>query len=90
MEPLAAASAPSIVFASWKRYGLIIGAGAVGFLFVPLLIDRSAVILAADLRPERLQLARNLGGCGRFSGPGRRPGCRCRDYTQGRRADLVI
>lgn len=40
---------------------LIVGTGAIGLLFVPLLRDIKVRIVAADVRAERLQLARDWG-----------------------------
>ena len=45
---------------------LIIGAGAVGILFLPLLADLGAKSIVLDMRPERLELAKQWGaidGC---------------------------
>lgn len=40
---------------------LIVGVGAIGLLFLPLLRDRSATVLAADTRAERLDAAGEWG-----------------------------
>jgi L-iditol 2-dehydrogenase len=40
---------------------LVVGVGAVGMLFVPLLLDRSARVVATDLRPEPLAIAAAWG-----------------------------
>lgn len=40
---------------------LIVGVGAIGLLFVPLLRDRSVNVLAADVRAERIEEARQWG-----------------------------
>ena len=69
---------------------LIIGAGAVGILFVPLLRDLSVKTLVLDTRVERLQLAKDWGA---------KDGCVVDDgkiveiahsETEGRGADVVI
>jgi len=39
----------------------VVGVGAVGMLFIPLLRDRSATVLALDVRQERLDLAQSWG-----------------------------
>ena len=69
---------------------LIIGAGAVGILFVPLLCDSGVKTLVLDSRPERLQLAKNwgaLGGC--VVGDGNITEI-TRAETEGRGVDVVI
>lgn len=43
---------------------LVVGAGAVGMLFVPLLRDRAVKTLAADMRAERIEVARRWGAIG--------------------------
>ncbi len=40
---------------------LLVGAGATGRLFAPLLRDRAVTLLAADIRPERLEMASAWG-----------------------------
>ena len=40
---------------------LLIGVGAIGLLFLPLLRDRSARVAVADMRQERLEMAREWG-----------------------------
>jgi L-iditol 2-dehydrogenase len=40
---------------------LVVGVGAIGLLFVPLLREAGAVVIAADVREERLALARDWG-----------------------------
>jgi L-iditol 2-dehydrogenase len=37
---------------------MVVGVGSIGLLFVPLLRDRSATVIAADVRPERLETAK--------------------------------
>ncbi|MCB9161301.1 MAG: hypothetical protein H6644_15910 [Caldilineaceae bacterium] len=56
---------------------LIVGAGAVGMLFVPLLRDRSATVIAADIRAAPLSQAAAGGGHGAA-----RRRYRCRGGTQ--------
>ena len=69
---------------------VIIGAGAVGILFVPLLRDLFVKTLVLDIRAERLQLALDWGAAG---------GCVvgqdniahiARSKTEGRGADVII
>jgi L-iditol 2-dehydrogenase len=69
---------------------LIVGAGAIGVLFVPLLRDRSATILAADVRPERLQLAMQWGATATFAAGADDVAAGARHHSGGRGADLVI
>jgi len=58
----------------------IVGVGAAGLLFVPLLAARGVTVLAADVRPERLALAAEWGATSTDLSTA----------TQGRGADLVI
>jgi L-iditol 2-dehydrogenase len=69
---------------------LIVGAGAIGVLFVPLLRDRSATVLAADLRQERLDLAADWGAAGCFKVGQDDVAGETRKASGGRGADLVI
>jgi L-iditol 2-dehydrogenase len=43
---------------------LVIGVGAIGMLFMPLLRDRAVTALAADVRDERIALAQTWGAAG--------------------------
>lgn len=69
---------------------LVVGAGAVGLLFVPLCRDRSATVLVSDLRPERLELAKTWGATAGFVAGQDNAVAGCRDYSAGRGVDLVI
>jgi L-iditol 2-dehydrogenase len=69
---------------------LVVGAGAVGLLFVPLLRDRAVTVLAADMRPERIALATQWGAVA-----GGIPGtddiaALCLKHSSGRGVDVVI
>jgi L-iditol 2-dehydrogenase len=69
---------------------LVIGAGAVGMLFVPLLRDRSVTALVADVRAERIETAQRWGAAGgAVSGQGDLPAL-CRAHSAGRGVDVVI
>lgn len=69
---------------------LIVGAGAIGLLFVPLLRDRSVSVLASDVRDERLHLAAEWGAAATaLTGRDDIPAA-ARNLSQGRGADLVI
>lgn len=69
---------------------LLVGSGAAGLLFAPLLRDRSVALWAADLRPERLELAREWGAThGLLVGSADIPQI-LRGATAGRGADCVI
>jgi L-iditol 2-dehydrogenase len=59
---------------------LIVGVGAIGVLFVPLLHDLGATVVAADVRAERLEMAQALGAS---AGD-------VKALSAGRGADLVI
>jgi L-iditol 2-dehydrogenase len=69
---------------------LVVGVGAIGMLFVPLLRDRSVSTVAADVRPERLALAQQWGAAaGAVSGQDDLPAV-CRRVSDGRGVDVVI
>jgi L-iditol 2-dehydrogenase len=69
---------------------LVVGVGAIGMLFVPLLRDRSVTTLTADVRAERLTLARAFGAtAGAVSGQGDLPAL-CKAHSAGRGVDVVI
>jgi L-iditol 2-dehydrogenase len=69
---------------------LVVGVGATGLLFVPLLRDRAVTALAADRRPERLPLAQAWGAhAGLLAGRDDLPAA-ARAASAGRGADLVI
>jgi L-iditol 2-dehydrogenase len=69
---------------------LIVGVGAVGLLFAPLLADRSVTTFAVDVRPERLDLARAWGVAQGFLADDREAASAMRDLTEGRGVDVVI
>jgi L-iditol 2-dehydrogenase len=69
---------------------VVVGVGAVGLLFLPLLRDRSATTLAVDLRPERLALAQEWGTTAAALATQPDLGAWVRDHSGGRGADLVI
>jgi L-iditol 2-dehydrogenase len=69
---------------------LVVGAGAVGILFAPLLRDLGVAVIAADMRAERIDIARQWGAVA-----GGVPGTDdlaaiCRKHTEGRGVDVVI
>lgn len=69
---------------------LIVGVGAIGLLFLPLLRDRSVMVLAADTRAERLAAAKEWGASSGFL-VGRDDVAKgSKDATAGRGADLVL
>jgi len=69
---------------------LIVGAGAVGLLFVPLLRARSARVLAVDVRQERLDVVAGWGATAGFLTGRDDVVAGVRHYTEGRGADQVI
>lgn len=69
---------------------LIIGVGAVGLLFAPLLADRTVTTFAVDVRPERLALVQQWGAVQGFLVDDRQAATAMRDFTQGRGVDAVI
>jgi L-iditol 2-dehydrogenase len=91
MEPLACClRALDRVRLSEGDSALVVGVGAVGMLFVPLLRDRSVTTLAADVRAERIEAARRWGAAG-GGVPGRDDlAALCRAHSAGRGVDLVI
>ncbi|MCS6847760.1 MAG: alcohol dehydrogenase catalytic domain-containing protein [Anaerolineae bacterium] len=68
---------------------LIVGVGAIGILFLPLLRDAGARALVCDVRPERLELARQWGALAGALASDDVPAL-CHAHTEGRGADLVI
>ena len=69
---------------------LVVGAGAVGMLFMPLLRDRSVKVIAADMRAERIAVAQQWGAAA-----GGVPGTDdvvnlCKQHSAGRGVDTVI
>lgn len=69
---------------------LIVGVGAIGILFLPLLRDAGATTIAADLRAERLEAARDWStAAGAIVGHDDIPGL-VKQHSAGRGADLVI
>lgn len=69
---------------------LVIGVGAVGILFLPLLRDLGVVTLVMDVKPERLQLAEEWGAIGGLvAGQGDLPAL-AQKHSHGRGVDLVI
>ena len=69
---------------------LVIGTGAIGILFVPLLVARRAKVLAVDVRDDRLELAREWGAVEGFLASDNRIADGVRRHGGGRGADLVI
>lgn len=59
----------------------VVGVGAAGLLFVPLLAGRGVTVIGSDLRPERLALAAEWGAAHQLDIP---------TATEGRGADLII
>jgi L-iditol 2-dehydrogenase len=69
---------------------LVVGAGAVGMLFMPLLRDRAVKVIAADMRAERIAVAKQWGAVA-----GGVPGtddvvALCKQHSEGRGVDTVI
>lgn len=69
---------------------LVVGVGAVGILFMPLLTVRGVTAIAADTRDERIALARKWGAAA-GGVPGRDDvAAMCKNASEGRGADAVI
>ncbi len=69
---------------------LVVGAGAVGILFMPLLRDLGVSVIATDMRQERINVAKQWGAAG-----GGIPGTdnmvsMCKQHSEGRGVDAVI
>jgi L-iditol 2-dehydrogenase len=69
---------------------LVIGAGAVGMLFMPLLRDLGVAAIAADMRSERIDVAKHWGAVA-----GGVPGtddmaALCKQHSAGRGVDCVV
>jgi L-iditol 2-dehydrogenase len=69
---------------------MVVGVGAIGLLFVPLLRDRSATVLAVDLRPERLKLAIEWRASAGIELGRDDPVAVAQSMSEGRGCDLVI
>lgn len=72
---------------------LIIGVGAIGVLFLPLLRAQGVVALAYDVRAERIALAEQWGahdGCLPGDAAGDAAPAMCRAHSASRGADVVI
>lgn len=69
---------------------LIVGAGAVGLLFTPLLRQRSATVVVCDVRRERIDLALDWGAVAGFAADVQEVAAGVRSVSQGRGADMVV
>lgn len=69
---------------------LLIGAGAIGLLFVPLLTINGADVIATDIRPERLELAQTWGAKNSLLFEAKDVVAACRSATSGRGVDAAI
>ncbi|BCX04215.1 MAG: alcohol dehydrogenase [Candidatus Roseilinea sp.] len=68
---------------------LVVGVGAIGILFLPLLSEMGVRALVCDVRPERIALARQWGALAGALASDEVPAL-CRAHTEGRGVDLVI
>ncbi|MEZ4709571.1 MAG: alcohol dehydrogenase catalytic domain-containing protein [Caldilineaceae bacterium] len=69
---------------------LVVGAGAVGMLFAPLLRDRSATVIMSDIRSERLELATAWGAQQALQAAKADVAAVTHAQSDGRGSDLVI
>jgi L-iditol 2-dehydrogenase len=69
---------------------LVVGAGAVGMLFMPLLRDLGVAVIAADMRRERLDIARNWGAVAGGVPDADDVIGLCKRHSEGRGVDCVI
>ncbi|NJM41120.1 MAG: alcohol dehydrogenase catalytic domain-containing protein [Anaerolineae bacterium] len=73
-----------------EQSALVVGIGAIGMLFVPLLRDKTVTTIVSDVRPERLALAQQWGAtAGCIAGQEDVPAT-CKAHTEGRGVDVVI
>lgn len=69
---------------------LVVGVGAIGMLFMPLLRDRGVSAIAADVRADRIETAKHWGAvAGGVSGQDDLPAI-CKAASEGRGVDAVI
>ncbi len=69
---------------------LIIGVGAIGILFLPLLGAQDVRTVACDVREERLRLARAWGAVAGVRAGVDDVAAACRQHSDGRGADVVV
>lgn len=69
---------------------LVVGVGAIGMLFVPLIRDAKAAAIAVDLKPERLDMARQWGAREALMATRDDIAAKVRAGSGGRGADTVI
>lgn len=88
MEPLACC------LRAWDRMNLekgdsalVVGVGAVGILFVPLLCNFEVTVLVTDIRAERIELAKSWGA---KAGSTRDVPNMCKSHSEARGVDAVI
>lgn len=68
----------------------VVGVGAIGLLFVPLLKLQGATVVACDAREDRLSLAQTWGAAATSLASAADLPSQCQAQSQGRGADLVI
>jgi L-iditol 2-dehydrogenase len=69
---------------------LLVGAGAIGLLFVPLLLSQGVATAIADVRPERLDMAKQWGASQTALADSDDTAAASRKVSDGRGVDLVI
>jgi len=69
---------------------LIVGVGAIGMLFVPLLRDQTVTTIVSDVRAERLALAQQWGAAAGCVAGQADVAAVCKAHSQGRGVDVVI
>ena len=69
---------------------LVVGIGAIGILFVPLLRDKSVTTIVSDVRPERLSMAQEWGAAAGCIAGQDDIAATCKAHTEGRGVDVVI
>ena len=69
---------------------LVVGIGAIGMLFVPLLRVKTVTTIVSDVRPERLDLAQQWGANAGCIAGQEDVSATCKMHTAGRGVDVVI
>jgi L-iditol 2-dehydrogenase len=69
---------------------LVVGVGAIGMLFLPLVLSAGAAVIAVDVKPDRLEMARNWGVQDALPAGKNDVAVVARKRSGGRGADVVI
>jgi L-iditol 2-dehydrogenase len=69
---------------------LVVGVGAIGMLFMPLILGAGAAVIAVDVKPERLEMAREWGALDAVTAGRDDVAAVARKRSGGRGADTVV